>query len=154
MGLCIRMRWLPSLSSMCILLPEDVVMAFMVWFSELTGLGVSGLGTAPAITGRSGSPSTKVRMTSVPFRKGKCMPWPEPPYGCIMRSQVEALPSRRPEESKGRMTLYRPASSSSAYSPLPAASILAFMAPRNFGLGVGRSGLNCRSASMASNSLP
>ena len=52
-----------------------VVMADMVWLFALTGLFVSGFGTAAAMIGRSGSPSMKVSSTSVSLWRGKCIPW-------------------------------------------------------------------------------
>ena len=104
-GVCSRIRWLPSLSSMAILFLPLVCSTAMVWLSPVTGLGVAGFGTAPAITGRSGSPSMNVSSTSVPLCRGKCIPWSEPAYGCIIRSQADAFPSLRPLMSNGRITL-------------------------------------------------
>ena len=45
-----------------------------LWLSAVTGPGAALLLIAPAMTGRSGSPSTKLSNTSVPFSSGNCMP--------------------------------------------------------------------------------
>ena len=62
----------------------------------LPTLPVSALGTAPAMIGRSGSPSMWVRITSVPFRSGKWNPASMPEKGCAMRTRREAAPGLRP----------------------------------------------------------
>ena len=74
-GECRRIRSLPVLSSAWIWFPLDVVIIDLLWFDDVTGLGASGLGTAVCIIGLSGSPSMKVRSTSVSLWRGKCMPW-------------------------------------------------------------------------------
>ena len=84
----------PSLSSISNRFRPPVWITFLVWFAFVTGLGVSAFGTTPAITGRSGSPPRNVSSTSVPFRSGKCHPSTPPPWGCIIRTRVDAFPSR------------------------------------------------------------
>jgi len=139
------------LSSIAILLLPPVWIAAIVWFASFTTLGVSAFGTAPAITGRSGSPSMNVSSTSVPLCSGKCIPCPAPAYGCIIRTHADAFPSFRPDWSNGSTTLYRPCPSSSAYCPLPAPSTFAFSVPYSRAFSVTRAGRYCTPAATASN---
>ena len=62
---------LPSVSSNTIWFPPPVLITHWLWFAPFTGLPISGFGTVLAMIGRSGSPSTCVRITSAPLCSGK-----------------------------------------------------------------------------------
>ena len=98
------MRFESLVSSMAISLPDPVRMMFFGALPEVTGLAVCGLGTVAAMMGRSGSPSTNVRMTSTPGRRGKCMPYPGPECGWAMRTRREPLAGSGPVVSNMNWT--------------------------------------------------
>ena len=78
----------PGPSSISNRVPAGVRIRFRVWLLAFTALGWVEFGTAPTMTGRSGSPLTQDTMTSVPFSKGKCMP----PWGSASRTGPDAWP--------------------------------------------------------------
>ena len=54
--------------------PDCDLMRFITASNFVTGDPMTGFGTAPTMTGRSGSPSMKLTCTSVFGRSGKCIP--------------------------------------------------------------------------------
>src|SRR5688500_3432099 len=111
----------------------------VLWSGSLYAGIVLGLGTHPTMIGRSGSPSRKSTMSSMPFRGRNEVPHSFPVHIVATRTQQELLESYLPSRSQWNCTFTRPYLSVVISSPGTVTTNAVWL-PRTTGFGVLRGG--------------